>query len=270
MIVQAKYPLWKILFVCLDQYMGGGYCFRGMEFPIPPGGYTMYKTTICLLSLFIVSTALARSVSIEPTTNPLWSAAQVIGPPDCPGQGDFGQAWATLEADAGTEWLILEYERAVPISEVRIHENYNPGAIVALSAMTDDGEVTLWAGQAPADQSTHVFVIKPDRQVKTQRIKLHLDTSKVPGWNEIDAVELIGINGSRQWVSKASASSSYASEDVIINPLAALQGQQVIITLSGGIIVEGEFIADRSEFIEIKQGERRRLVTRAHILVIEH
>ena len=39
---------------------------------------------------------------------------------------------------------------------------------------------------------------------------LHLDTTRVSGWNEIDAVELIGRDGSRQWATSAKASSSYA------------------------------------------------------------
>ena len=40
-------------------------------------------------------------------------------------------------------------------------------------------------------------------------VKVYLDTTRVPGWNEIDAVELIGRDGSRQWASTSSASSSY-------------------------------------------------------------
>jgi hypothetical protein len=36
----------------------------------------------------------------------------------------------------------------------------------------------------------------------------------VPGWNEIDAVELIGRDGSHQWAKQASASSTYAEPRV--------------------------------------------------------
>ena len=35
-----------------------------------------------------------------------------------------------------------------------------------------------------------------------------LDTNRAPGWNEIDAVELLGPGG-RQWASDARASSNY-------------------------------------------------------------
>ena len=42
-------------------------------------------------------------------------------------------------------------------------------------------------------------------------MKVYLDTKRVAGWNEIDAVELIGRDGSRQWAKGASASSSYGA-----------------------------------------------------------
>jgi hypothetical protein len=41
-------------------------------------------------------------------------------------------------------------------------------------------------------------------------VRVYLDTAKVPGWNEIDAVELIGRDGTRQWAVSATASSTYA------------------------------------------------------------
>jgi len=46
--------------------------------------------------------------------------------------------------------------------------------------------------------------------VQANQIKVYLDRRRVPGWNEIDAVELIGRDGSRQWATSAMASSSYA------------------------------------------------------------
>jgi hypothetical protein len=46
--------------------------------------------------------------------------------------------------------------------------------------------------------------------VLANSIKVYLDTARVPGWNEVDAVELIGKDGSRQWAKRASASSTYA------------------------------------------------------------
>jgi hypothetical protein len=42
-------------------------------------------------------------------------------------------------------------------------------------------------------------------------IKVYLDTSLIQGWEEIDAVELVGRDGSRQWAKDVNASSTYAS-----------------------------------------------------------
>ena len=45
---------------------------------------------------------------------------------------------------------------------------------------------------------------------RRQGVIVRLDTASVPGWNEIDAIELVGRDGSRQWAVAANASSSYA------------------------------------------------------------
>jgi hypothetical protein len=43
----------------------------------------------------------------------------------------------------------------------------------------------------------------------TNRVKLYLDTAAVPGWNEIDAVELVDAEGNAQWASGSTASSAW-------------------------------------------------------------
>ena len=141
-----------------------------------------------------------------------WGPEQAIGPPDSPGAGDHPTAWATLAADGGIEWLQADYAKAVEIAQVRILENDNPGAVVKITAQLENGaETVLWQGveprtAAPADQ---LFAIPPGHIAAS--IRIYLDTGKVPGWNEIDAVELIGRDGSRQWARGASASSTYAA-----------------------------------------------------------
>ena len=46
--------------------------------------------------------------------------------------------------------------------------------------------------------------------LRARSLKVYLDTTRVPGWNEIDAVQLVGKDGSKQWASASSSSSSYA------------------------------------------------------------
>jgi hypothetical protein len=125
--------------------------------------------------------------------------------------GDMTTAWAPRQPDGGAEWLKLDYKLEVMIAEVRVRETYNPGAVVKIAALLAGGEEALiWEGteepaQAPVDRS----FLNP-QPIKARTVKIYLDTARVPGWNEIDAVELVGTDGSRQWASTASASSSYS------------------------------------------------------------
>jgi hypothetical protein len=147
-------------------------------------------------------------------TNPAprgWSPEQATGPPDTMQPGDMTTAWAPRQPDGGAEWLKLDYKLEVMIAEVRVRETYNPGAVVKIAALLAGGEEALiWEGteepaQAPVDRS----FLNP-QPIKARTVKIYLDTARVPGWNEIDAVELVGTDGSRQWASTASASSSYS------------------------------------------------------------
>ena len=147
----------------------------------------------------------------NPTARP-WSPEQVIGPPDTMQAGDVSTAWASRSPDGGAEWLKVDYDKEVTIAQVRVRETYNPGAVTRIVAVLADGsETEIWKGEeapaeAPVDRSFEA--LKPN--VRAKSVKIYLDTQKVPGWNEIDAVELIGSDGSRQWASGASASSTYA------------------------------------------------------------
>jgi hypothetical protein len=140
-----------------------------------------------------------------------WGPEQATGAPDTMQAGDMTTAWAPRQPDGGAEWLKLEFNREVMIAEVRVRETYNPGAVVKVTALLAGGEEALiWEGaeepaQAPVDRS----FLNP-QPIKARMVKIYLDTAKVSGWNEIDAVELIGTDGSRQWASTATASSSYA------------------------------------------------------------
>jgi hypothetical protein len=51
---------------------------------------------------------------------------------------------------------------------------------------------------------------KVARYVQGQKVRVYVDTGRVPGWNEIDAVQLIGKDGTQQWAVGSTASSSYS------------------------------------------------------------
>jgi len=52
-----------------------------------------------------------------------------------------------------------------------------------------------------------VFEVPPG--IRSDKLRVELDTKRVAGWNEIDAVELIGSDGTRQWATESTASSYY-------------------------------------------------------------
>jgi len=140
-----------------------------------------------------------------------WGPEEVTGPPDTEGAGDIPTAWAAWRPDSGPEWLKLEYDNAVDIAEVRVRETHNPGAISKVAAFQPNGtEVVLWEGTAPAAQAPNDFVVSVGQPISANRINVYLDSQRVTGWNEIDAVELVGKDGTRQWAKNASASSTYA------------------------------------------------------------
>lgn len=140
-----------------------------------------------------------------------WGQEQATGAPDTLQAGDIPTAWAPREQDGGEEWLHLDYSNQVQLAEVRVRETHNPGAISKVAAVLPNGqEIVIWEGVdqpglAPLDKSFPV-----PANITAGSVKVYLDTKRVSGWNEIDAVELVGRDGSRQWAARASASSSYA------------------------------------------------------------
>lgn len=163
---------------------------------------------------FRQTTSVPIAEQVEPAvseTRRSWGPEQAIGPPDTHRHGDIQTAWATREPDGGQEWLLLTYDTAVDIAEVRIWETYNPGAVTKVAGIPEEGEeVVLWEGEDPTVIAPGEFVVRAAKEVKARKVKVYLNTTLKRGWNEIDAVELVAKDGTRQWASAASASSSYA------------------------------------------------------------
>lgn len=165
-----------------------------------------FPLTVAVLLSAMVSTSNLFAQSRK------WGPEQATGAPDTITAGDFPTAWASRQQDVGQEWLEVEFQRPVAIAEVRIWETFNPGAInkvVALPVSATGEGVVIWEGEAERASAPHEMVVQPRAPVASNRIKIHVDTTRVRGWNEIDAVELVGRDGSRQWAKRASASSFY-------------------------------------------------------------
>lgn len=154
-------------------------------------------------------------VNLAPNGKRSWGPEQAVGEPDTPQAGDLVTAWASLSPDGAQEWLQLEYETPVTIVGVNVRETYNPGAVCKVTALAGEaggqlGEVVLWEGQDPTREAPGLFAVPVRGEVVAKSVKVYLDSPRVPGWNEIDAVELVGKDGSRQWARSATASSTYA------------------------------------------------------------
>ncbi len=168
-----------------------------------------------------LNTAIGRlnqnSVAAERALQPAWGAAQAVGDPDTLTAGDQRTAWAPASADGGTEWLQLGYESAVEVAQIRVRETCGAGSIAKVAAVLEGGrEVVIWQGRHEASPGIVDAPFNAPAGLTARGVKVYLDTARVPGWNEIDAVELIGRDGTRQWAKTSAASSSYGESSRVL------------------------------------------------------
>jgi hypothetical protein len=131
-------------------------------------------------------------------TDDSWSAQQATGAPDTPDAGDNATAWAAAAADDQLETLVLVFEQPVNPTAIEIYESFNPGAVAQIEVLdpNTDEWVVVWSGEADtAGQEMAVF--SPELTAVdfvTNQVRLTIDEPAIEGWNEIDAVKLIGVS----------------------------------------------------------------------------
>ena len=148
------------------------------------------------------------------TENGAWSADQATGKPDSPAATDQDTAWAPATQNNGNEWIELTYAKRTVPSAILIHEVCSGGCVYRVTGFTYWGkEVVLWQGTDPtqAGAGRGISTLQLKAALKTNRIKIYLDTKKANGWNEIDAVGLQDAKGKTIWAERAKASSSYGA-----------------------------------------------------------
>jgi hypothetical protein len=149
-----------------------------------------------------------------------WAAAQATGAPTEPATcGDQRNAWAS-SSSRGQDSLTLTYAIPVLAQEIHIHQVYTPGSIVGVELWTSSGQVVPVPDSADPPGNTPcpgVFSLKVEGLTEegVVGISIHFDQTIGGNWNEIDAVELVGVPleavGLAQWASGASATSEYGS-----------------------------------------------------------
>src|SRR5262249_20605475 len=192
----------------------------------------------------VVSSASVKVEPVAKTAHRSYGPGQATGEPDTPVAMDSGTAWTPQEMDAGLEWLQVRFEKTVAIAEVRVRESFNPGAISKVAAvLADNSEVLLWEGRSPVSEAPCDLIVRPEKSVEANTVKIYLDTARIPGWNEIDAVALVGKDNSKQWAVSATASSSYGSGYYGTgNELASLLGTTVCLHLDNHVVLTGKLL----------------------------
>ena len=128
--------------------------------------------------------------------DPNWSANQALGEPDVFECGDNTSAWASLSNDT-IEWIELTYRTAVTPTQINIFQNFNPSQVVEVQLIALDGsKYVAWEGypekvETCPDMMT--ITLELTKKILVNKVRITID-QRVSGWgwNEIDAVELVG------------------------------------------------------------------------------
>jgi len=128
--------------------------------------------------------------------DPEWAAVQAIGAPDTPRCGDYQTAWATASSDT-IETLLLSYDVSVYVTGVNIVQSFNPNQIVLVELVgVFDRAIIVFESQPiqvdqPCPYTLSIPIDKTESQFSKVRITVNQSVLGL-GWNQIDAVELIG------------------------------------------------------------------------------
>lgn len=145
-----------------------------------------------------------------------WGPEQATGAPDSVAGLDDEAAWASMSADGGREWIELHFAAPVEATAVRVYENLNPGAIDEIRLYDADG-IELHREPSPTTMPTTRSAMPSEYPIACDAaisaVRLEIDSDRVTGWNEIDAVGLVDVTREVVWAASATASSSYADRN---------------------------------------------------------
>jgi len=129
-----------------------------------------------------------------------WGANQAAGAPDTLTCGDHMSAWASSSSSGVDSITLYFYDQPVIPTEVNIVQNFNPSQIVKVELLDAYGQyydATIYeaapeaVGQCPVTLSIPVTGI----DYLVMGVRISIDQSVLGlGWNEIDAVELVGYS----------------------------------------------------------------------------
>jgi hypothetical protein len=125
---------------------------------------------------------------------PDWSVTRATGAPAINACADDSRAWASARGNA-VEWLRLRYAQPVYATEVRIYQTLGRGAIFRVSLVNEAGAAQrVWEGEDTDSTCPGVLsVVVPQTAERIVGVHIDLDESRTGFWNQIDAVELVGV-----------------------------------------------------------------------------
>lgn len=127
-------------------------------------------------------------------SQPGWAAVQAIGAPNTVNCGDFSSAWASLSS-SGKDWILLTYAQPVIPTRIIIYQTYHPGAVSQVDVVDEAGNSIMVYQAVPAitSQCPDILEIEvKDVNTLVRSVRVIIDQSNHNGWNQIDAVQLLG------------------------------------------------------------------------------
>jgi hypothetical protein len=94
------------------------------------------------------------------------------------------------------DWLDVRFRWPVLPRRINIHETHSPGFIVRVEVLDEaDQYHTVWEGEpTPAGACPRLFsFLVTEVDVPVVGVRIHLDQRDGGNWNQIDAVELVGL-----------------------------------------------------------------------------
>lgn len=129
-------------------------------------------------------------------SSPSWDASQATGRPNVNECIDDSSAWASSPADT-VEWIELTYDIPVVPTEINIYQSYNPSQVVEVRVTDTNGaQYVAWSGNVKRIEACPYLMtinVQLDKEIRINKVQIVIDQSILgTGWNEIDAVELVG------------------------------------------------------------------------------
>ena len=126
-----------------------------------------------------------------------FAPAKVLGAPDALPLGEISNnAWIPRK-EGPSEFIEVKFARSVAAQQVTIVENFNPGSITKVELIDTKGErheVYTNGNPGPIPEPSRSLEIKfPAAEYRTLGVKVFMNTGKVEGINQIDAIGISDV-----------------------------------------------------------------------------